>query len=751
MFSQTNRSAYPIAEEAVPQRYSAGAEAVEPALCCAVAFDPRYLEAIPAEVMERDYGCGDPTPFVRANDTVLDLGAGGGKVCFIAAQIVGPNGRVIGVDCNRDMLALARRHRPTVAERLGYTNVEFRCGLIQDLRLDLDLLAEELSRQPVQDQWGWLAVRSIEERLRQQRPLIPDESVDCVISNCVLNLVRLTDRKQLFAEVYRVLKQSGRVAISDIVADEDVPEHLKSNPQLWSGCISGAYREDAFLHAFEEAGFHGIEIIKRQKEPWRTLEGIEFRSITVLAHKGKHGPGLERNQTLIYRGPFKKVEDDDGHEFRRGERMAVCDNTFQILQREPYVGFFEAIQLLEQVPLDMAKVFECCTPAGRPQDTKGQDYSVTKEEAVSGCGLSGACCTTAAPHGGQTGTRITSLTLIRRGSALADSTNQRQILAKVSQRAFEQALADNGLWPLRAAGTRILQVNVGKRCNQTCRHCHVDAGPDRVEVMSRATMQLCLDALSHSDIATLDITGGAPEINPDFRWFVKQARGLGRHVIDRCNLTILLVPHFEDLPDFLAQHRVEVVASLPCYLPENTNWQRGNGVFEKSIVALRRLNQAGYGKTNTGLMLTLVYNPIDQSLPPSQAMLEDTYREELSARYGIVFNRLFTITNMPISRFLADLIETGRYEEYMEKLIAAYNPAAAAGVMCRTMVSVGWDGQLYDCDFNQMLDLGLSEGLPRLIRDYDPMLMASRRIVTGQHCYGCTAGNGSGCQGAIAK
>ena len=283
-------------EEAVRERYSAGAHAVEPALCCPVIYDPRYLHVIPAEILERDYGCGDPTPFVRPGDTVLDLGCGGGKVCFIAAQIVGPKGRVVGVDCNRDMLSLARRHRPTVAERLGFDNIEFRCGLIQDLRLDLDLLADELARHPVRDQWDWLAVRSIEERLRTERPMVPDDSVDCVVSNCVLNLVRDADRHQLFAEIYRVLRRHGRAAISDIVADQDVPGHLRRDVQLWSGCLSGAYREDAFLRAFEEAGFHGLEIVKRQREPWQTVEGIEFRSITVLAHKGKEGPHLERDR-----------------------------------------------------------------------------------------------------------------------------------------------------------------------------------------------------------------------------------------------------------------------------------------------------------------------------------------------------------------------------------------------------------------------------------------------------------------------
>ena len=264
-------------------------------------------------------------------------------------------------------------------------------------------------------------------------------------------------------------------------------------------------------------------------------------------------------------------------------------------------------------------------------------------------------------------------------------------------------------------------------------------------------MQDCLDVLARTNIPTLDITGGAPEMNPHFRWLVAAARRLGRHVIDRCNLTILLAPGYQDLPAFLAEQRVEVVASLPCYLPENTDAQRGDGVFDRSIAALRQLNAVGYGQPDSGLVLTLVYNPIGPSLPPPQAELEAAYRRELRAGYGVVFNRLYIITNMPISRFLDDLLRSGRYDAYMRKLIDAYNSATVAGVMCRTTLSVGWDGQLYDCDFNQMLDLHLTPGLPQSIRDFDMRQLEQRTIVTGQHCYGCTAVCGSGCQGAIVK
>jgi SAM-dependent methyltransferase len=377
-------------ESAVRARYSAGARQAEAALCCPVAYDPKYLDAIPAEVLERDYGCGDPTQHVEPGQTVLDLGSGGGKACLIAAQVVGPEGRVIGVDCNRDMLALARRHVDGFAAQVGYRNVEFRCGLIQDLRLDLDRLAEVLRDAPVRDQWDYLQLRDMEDRLRREEPLVADESVDCVISNCVLNLVRPDDKPRLFAEVFRVLRRGGRAAISDIVSDEDVPADLQADPELWSGCIAGALREDAFLAAFEAAGFHGIRLAERQAAPWRTIRGIEFRSVTVVAHKGKQGPCLERNQALIYAGPFRRVEDDDGHAFPRGARVAVCDKTFHLLQRPPYSGQFLPVEPRTAIPLSDATPFDCRRTARRhPRETKGLDYDATTE--ASACGPDGCC------------------------------------------------------------------------------------------------------------------------------------------------------------------------------------------------------------------------------------------------------------------------------------------------------------------------------------------------------------------------
>jgi radical SAM/Cys-rich protein len=345
---------------------------------------------------------------------------------------------------------------------------------------------------------------------------------------------------------------------------------------------------------------------------------------------------------------------------------------------------------------------------------------------------------------------MSGLTLLKQGSPLSDPAAQLALLyPKTGTKHFTTALAEEGLASLRAGEIAVLQVNVGKVCNQTCRHCHVDAGPSRREVMSRETINDCLRFLEHGAVRVLDITGGAPEMNPNFRWLVASARQLGCHVIDRCNLTILTVLGFEDLAEFLADNRVEIVASLPCYLAKNTDAQRGDGVFQKSMTGLRRLNALGYGHSDSGLVLNLVYNPLGPSLPPPQERLEADYRCELAAQHGIVFNRLYTITNMPISRFLDDLVAHGNLDQYMEQLIGSYNPAAVAGLMCRSTLSVGWDGRLFDCDFNQMLELGVDAACPNNIKHARVEDLVDRPIVVGQHCFGCTAGSGSSCQGAI--
>ena len=339
-------------------------------------------------------------------------------------------------------------------------------------------------------------------------------------------------------------------------------------------------------------------------------------------------------------------------------------------------------------------------------------------------------------------------TLQRKASLLAAAQAQRQLLARLPlAHSFDDALAAAGLHPLHATAIEILQINVGKRCNQTCRHCHVDAGPDRKEVMPRAVVDAVLHFLEKTGVPTLDITGGAPELHPDFREVVTRAAALGTRVMHRCNLTAILLPNYADIPELLAKHSVEIVASLPYYQARETNTQRGEGVFEDSLRALRLLNQLGYG-TGGSLKLNLVMNPVGTFLPGAQPQLEALWKREMKRRYGIVFDNLYTITNMPISRFLEFLEERGRTIEYMTTLVNAFNPAAAAGVMCRHTLSVGWDGALYDCDFNQMLELPVNHGAPARIQDASLASLQHRQIVTGPHCFGCTAGAGSSCGGA---
>jgi len=355
-----------------------------------VSYDPRYLEVIPREVIERDYGCGDPTPYLQPGDTVLDLGSGGGKTCFVAAQIVGPSGRVIGIDVNAEMLALARRHAPSVAGKLGFGNVEFRRGRLEDLAINLDSLDRRLTDHPVSGVEQLSRLENFVMQQRQNDPLVASDSVDVVVSNCVLNLVRDEDKRKVFAESFRVLRRGGRAVISDIVADEPVPDHLKNDPELWSGCVSGALEQNEFLRAFEQAGFYGIEILKRDSDPWRTVEGIEFRSITVRAFKGKQGACLDCNQAVIYRGPWRKVEDDDGHTLTRGQPMAVCEKTFRIYSSAPYSEEILPVPPLKAIAPESAPGFDCSRDTARhPRETKGLEYRTTTNGNATCCGPDG--------------------------------------------------------------------------------------------------------------------------------------------------------------------------------------------------------------------------------------------------------------------------------------------------------------------------------------------------------------------------
>lgn len=344
--------------------------------------------------------------------------------------------------------------------------------------------------------------------------------------------------------------------------------------------------------------------------------------------------------------------------------------------------------------------------------------------------------------------------LAARHSPLADTLYQLEVLnqheAHVSdQPSFTSSLERAGFPRLSPDKLQILQINIGKQCNQSCAHCHVDAGPDRTEAMGRELLSTCLDIIRRESIPTIDITGGAPELNPHFRWFVEECRKLNCHIINRCNLTIIVSnPKYHDLPQFFADHGVHLICSLPHFNKLRTDHQRGDGVFDDSIRAMAMLNEVGYGKPGTGLMLDLVHNPSGAFLPGDQSVLEQEFKRQLSRKYQIVFNHLYVITNLPISRFLDFLLESGNYEQYMQSLIEAFNPGTIQNLMCRNTISVGWDGYLYDCDFNQMLDLKIASPKNH-INDFDIDTLSSRSIVVNQHCYGCTAGAGSSCGGVL--
>lgn len=345
-------------------------------------------------------------------------------------------------------------------------------------------------------------------------------------------------------------------------------------------------------------------------------------------------------------------------------------------------------------------------------------------------------------------------TLKTQSHQLSDPAYQLDVLNNYSeslrkQPKFKEKLEEIDLFPLKPTGIEIFQINVGYMCNMTCKHCHVDAGPDRDEIMTKETFEYCLEALENSDIDTVDLTGGAPEMNPHFRWFVEKVSELGKDVIVRSNLTILTTaPKYQELPEFFAEYGVEVTCSLPFYNKSRTDRQRGEGTYDKSIEALKKLNEVGYGKEGTGLELNLVYNPTGAFLPSDEQSIEKEFKRQLDRKHDITFNNLFAITNLPISRFLDFLLKSDNLDEYMERLITSFNPAAAKEVMCRNTISVGWDGTLYDCDFNQMLEMPVEESSPRHISEWNELKLNNRQIRINQHCFGCTAGAGSSCGGA---
>ncbi len=373
-------------EHSVLDRYSEGAEAVQPDLCCPVDYDSSLLKLLPQEVIDKDYGCGDPSRYVKKGDVVLDLGAGSGKICYMAAQLVGDKGKVIGIDMNDDMLALARKYQTEMAQKLGGDKVEFVKGLIQDLAVDLKAVDQQLKNAPITDAESLIRHQQWQQNQSAQAPLIADNSVDLVVSNCVLNLVQDRDKTKMIEEIFRVVKAGGRVAISDIISDEPVPQHLKDDPTLWSGCISGALQEQEMLDAFVNAGFIAVAYDKWESTPWQVVEKIEFRSVTIIATKPKNAPCQDVGHALIYKGPYSEVYDDEGHVYPRGQRIASCTETFELMTQGVYGDDFIGI-----CPETLKEPTSYCTPAGTirpPSETKGGSHTGVSDC----CADDSACC-----------------------------------------------------------------------------------------------------------------------------------------------------------------------------------------------------------------------------------------------------------------------------------------------------------------------------------------------------------------------
>lgn len=684
-------------ESIVLETYKGAARSKEVKLCCPVSYTrPELLKIIPSEILERDYGCGDPTQYVREGEVVLDLGSGSGKHCYMIAQIVGPKGKIIGVDFNDEMLALARKYQQEIAKKIGYLNTEFRKARIQNLKLDLEKVDKYLLENPIKTFEDFIKFEEFIKYLEENEPLIPDNSIDTVVSNCVLNLVRDEDKERLFKEIYRVLKPEGRAVISDIVSDEDVPEHLKKDPELWSGCISGALREDKFLEAFLKAGFISIKILKYEEKPWQVIDGIEFRSITIEAVKGKKGACIDKGHTVIFKGPFIRVEDSEGHLFELGKRVAVCERTFENLKKYAYdfFIFIEPVKKLSPRPFPCGEKIIYRSPGV----TKGGKWETHSTKNT--------CC------------------------------------VQEEFKPFSEKLKELGII-LTKRDIEIIQVNVGYRCNERCLHCHLSAGP-KGQLMNDRVLSAVIELIKKHSRKTLDITGGAPELHPQIVDFINEVKPYTREILFRTNFSALL--NKENLIDFLAKMEVKIIGSFPSLEEHKTDFFRGNGFFKKAFLALQKLNEAGFGKT---LPLYLMINPVELSLTRKEEELRDKFINFFEEK-GLSFTDLLVLNNFPLGRFKRYLQKQGKLKEYYQLLYSNFNPETLNKIMCLKLINISPEGSLYDCDFNQALKLKIKT--PKNVFELLEVGLNSlegKPIQTGDHCYACTALYGTGCFGSL--
>ena len=649
------------------------------ACCCTSHTPPKYvidvMNEIDDEIMAHFYGCGSPIPPALEGATVLDLGCGTGRDVYICSKLVGPAGRVIGVDMTEQQLAFARSHEAAQMERFGFerSNVEFHCGFIEDL-----------------------AALGIE-----------DESVDVVVSNCVINLSPFKD--QVFKEICRVLKPGGELYFSDIFSDRRVPPKFYDDPVLRGECLSGAlYIEDfrRILAKYGIAAFYDVETEPLHVGDFQIetkLGCIGFASHTVRAVKCDDLEDREENygQTATYLGTmpengryFDLTED---MRFIKGRPVAVSGNMASMLRASRYAEHFEV-------------------SGNRDRHVGSYDYGAAQEALE-----------------------------LKRGKRQVRLADLEEACRELGIEPFDERVHDKEL--LKSAPTlATMQVNVGYRCNLACSHCFLESGPRRTEVMSRDTMEAVLAAFETGVFRTLDITGGSPEMNPDLEWFVRAASAAADEVIVRSNLTILDMPEYRHFMQVYADCKVHLVTSLPYFNEQGCDLQRGRNVFDRVIKVLRELNELGYG-TDPDLKIDLAYNVSGPFLPPDQRELEEFYAFELEREQNVKFDNLFAFNNYALGRFANQLKYEGKFDYYLDLLSENYNAAVVARMMCRSQVNVDYDGRLYDCEVNHVLGLPLDG--PQNVRDIAAEPLGVRTIATSPICYSCAAGCGSSCGGSL--
>ncbi len=651
------------------------------ATCCTTSAPPRYVaELMPLiadEIVERFYGCGSPIPPALEGATVLDLGCGTGRDAYVLSKLVGPTGRVIGVDMTQSQIDIARAYQDEQRRRFGFdeSNVEFRVGFIEDLKA-----------------CG-----------------IKDSSIDLVVSNCVINLSPF--KELVLSEVYRVLKPGGELYFSDVYSDRRMSDELRRDPVLIGECLGGALYEKDFRALMAKVGWPSfvhtvVDDMHMGALDLQTKLGfMSFTSCTVRAIKAQ---GLEASeedygQVATYHGGMPEMpryfDYSDRIRFKKGKPVAVSGNTAAMLAASRYGKFFTISQ---------------------PGHHRGSFNALRAQQALE----------------------------VHAGTCTIDQAFLDDAYERMGYKTFEDRVGEPTLLQTRDC-QQTMQVNITYACNLACKHCYLACGPENNERMSRETMEAVLAAFKAGGFKVMDITGGSPELHPDFEWFLRESAKLAREVIVRSNLTLLEIPRYEHLVDLFAETGVRVVASLPFYLPDMADSQRGKGVFERVCRGIKKLNERGYGK-GEGLVLDLVFNVAGPFLPPPQDMIEEAYRVKLEQEQGIRFDSLLAFNNYALGRFAEDLLDSGMFDTYLALLADNFNAMAVTRMMCLDQINVDYDGRLYDCEVNHVLGLCLQcEGRDATISDMASGQLPPRQVRTHPICYSCAAGFGSSCGGAL--